>query len=145
MKVGKDNKLAEKHGGASAEKAIYHEKPFSGLAQVRQQEVIEELQDQGVDKIIERNAIRLQTAADLYFEALKKAAQDGDEKRFDSYVGRFGWLTAKTLLAWGNVKQSHKENKGRIAEVLTFYAEGDEAPAAQDTAIQPQEGQEGQE
>lgn len=141
MTAGKDNKIAQKHGGAAAEKAIYHETPFAGLAKVRQDEVIEELERQGVDAIIERNAIRLQTAADLYFEALKKAAQEGDEKRFDSYVGRFGWLTAKTLLAWGNVKQSRKENKGRIAEVLTFYAEGDEAEAAQDTAIQPQEGQ----
>lgn len=145
MKAGKDNELALKHGGAAAEKAIQHDQPFSGLAKVRQDEVIAELERQGVDAIIERNAIRLQTAADLYFEALKKAAQDGDEKRFDSYVGRFGWLTAKTLLAWGNVKQSRKDNKGKLAEVLTFYTDEKAADAAQDTAIQPQEGQEGSE
>ena len=145
MKAGKDHKPALKHGGAAAEKAIIHDKPFSGLAQVRQDEIIEELQDQGVDAIIERNAIRLQTAADLYFEALKKAAQDEDEKRFDSYVGRFGWLTAKTLLAWGNVKQSRKNNTGKLSEVLTFYTDETAAEGAQDTAIQPQEGQEGAE
>ena len=118
-----DNTNAQKHGGPAAREAISQDKPFTGLALARQGEVIAELDAQGVDAIIERNAIRLQTAADLYFEALQKAAQDNDEKKFDGYVGRFGWLTAKTLLALQQVKQNRKQSKGKLSEVLTAYSE----------------------
>ena len=132
-----DNTNAQKHGGGAARQALSTGAPFTGLALTHQSEVIAELDAQGVDAIVERNAIRLQTAADLYFEALQKAAQDNDEKKFDGYVGRFGWLTAKTLLAWQQVKQNRKHSKGKLSEVLTAYSQDadktqQEAPGAKE-------------
>jgi len=112
---------AEKHGGEAAIKRLSDGAPFTGLALVKQADVIAELETAGVDSIVERNAIRLQTASDLYFDALTKAAQDGNEKKFDSYIGRFGWLTAKTLLAWGQVKQARKHGKSALDGVLEDY------------------------
>ena len=119
--------MAEKnnliHGGAAADRAITKGAPFTGLATVRQDEVIAELENDGLESIVERNAIRLQTAADLYYNALIKAAQDGNEKQFDSYIGRFGWLTAKTLLAWREVKQNRKKAGRSLDNVLSAYSQ----------------------
>lgn len=112
----------EHHGGAAAIKRLADGQPFTGMAKDKLEEVVKELDADGVDSIIERNALRLQAAADLYFEALTKAAQDGNEKLFDGYVGRFGWLTAKTLLAWQQVKANNKKRKPALDGVLKDYA-----------------------
>ena len=112
---------ALKHGGEAAIKRLADGQPFTAMALERQGQVEVELADSGVDAIIERNAVRLQTAADLYFDALLKAAQDGNEKLFDGYVGRFGWLTGKTLLAWAQVRESRKSGKPKLHSVLDAY------------------------
>ena len=129
-----DNTNAQKHGGGAARQALSTGAPFSGLALARQDEVIAELDAQGVDAIVERNAIRLQTAADLYYDALMKAAQDADAAKFGEYISKFGWLSSKTLLAWAQVKANRKKNKGKLQEVLNAY-----------NSESPQEGQGGTE
>jgi hypothetical protein len=123
MAAPKGNQHATKHGAEAALDRLTDGQPFTGLALDKQAEIVKELESDGVDSIVERNAIRLQTAADLYFEALTKAAQDGNEKLFDAYVGRFGWLTAKTLLAWQQVKANRKARKPALDGVLKDYAD----------------------
>ena len=129
------------HGGTAARAALTTGKPFTGMAKERQDEVIAELEENGLESIVERNAIRLQTAADLYFDALVKAADEGKEDKIDSYVRSYGWLAGKTLIAWEAVKKNRKATQTALINVLDDYSK-DGIKHAQETQ---QEGQGGAE
>jgi sigma54-dependent transcription regulator len=75
-------------------------------AKARQAEldVYAELEIDGRQAIVRRNAARLQAATDLFWNAVQKAAQDNDLDRLDHYVSRFGWLAGASLRAWAQVK-----------------------------------------
>jgi hypothetical protein len=65
-----------------------------------------------------RNAIRLQTAADLYYGALLKSADDGNARQFDGYIARFGWLTSKVALLWEGIRKARKESSGQTLDAI---------------------------
>ena len=107
------NQQAVKHGGEGAIRRISEGKPFLGIALDQQRAVTERLETEGLEVIVQENAIRLQTATDLYYQAVLKAAQDGDTGAFDRFIARYGWIAGVTLRAWAQVKQDRKGKGGK--------------------------------
>lgn len=121
--MANDGQFKDKHGGAGAVKAIRRNTDFRGLAAGHETEVRAELQAEGRASIVERNAIRLQTAADLYFEAVIKAFQDGELDRADSYIRQYGWLAGAALRAWAQLKGESREKPEDVQAVISLYRE----------------------
>jgi hypothetical protein len=121
--TGEGNQRATKHAGEGAIRRIANGAPFLGVALDAQKEVEKRLEAEGLEAIVEVNAIRLQTATDLYYSAVLKAAQDGDTAAFDRFIARYGWIAGVTLRAWAQVKQDRKGKGGKLAEVLDSYAQ----------------------
>lgn len=116
------------HGGAAAEKAIQKGEPFHGLAAQEQETVQGDLDTQGRAAMVEEQAVRLHTAARLYWNAIQKAADDGDLGKLDHYVARFGWLAGCSLRAW---EQLRKEDAARpkgldYGEIIEAMKRGDD-------------------
>ena len=89
------------HGAAAGERALSTGANFTGLAVAAEEQVRAELANDGITSIVRRDAIRLQTVADLYYAAILGA--DSLDK-LDSLVKRFGWIAASTLRAWQQVR-----------------------------------------
>jgi hypothetical protein len=115
-KDGNQNGLI--HGGEGAVKAIQRGEPFHGLAAETEQAVSAELADSGSYSMIEKNAIRLQTASELYWGAIMKAAEAGDLHSLDHYVARFGWLASVSLRAWAQVRQEQRRKNDLTPEIV---------------------------
>jgi hypothetical protein len=109
MPGSEDNKNALKHGGEAAVKAIQHGEAFHGLAATEERTVKADLADQGRAAMVEEQAIRLHTASRLYWNAVQKAADDGDLEKLDRYCARFGWLASSALRAWAEVRKEEKD------------------------------------
>lgn len=108
-----------KHGGEGAVKAIQRGEPMQGIAAEEEQNVMIELETIGRAAIERQTAIRVQTAANLYWQAIQKAAQDGDLDKLDKYVARFGWLAGVAMRSWDQVGKSEKiENKKDVYDLL---------------------------
>ena len=129
-----DNTNALKHGGGAAVSDISQGQPLRGLAAQAQADVKAEYETNGAQSMVQGNAERLEAASRLYWDAISKAAQDGDIKAMDAYLARFGWLAGKAVTAWAEVRKGDKQNKGKLAEVLNAYS-----------SESPQEGQGGTE
>ena len=115
----KHNQSAYKHGGEGALKRIQEGKPFIGLASEEEQRIIAEYELTGRLELEKQTAVRLQTVQNLYWDAINKAAQDGDLITLDRYVARFGWLAGCSLRAWDQVGKGEKKlNKKSIIEIL---------------------------
>jgi hypothetical protein len=99
------HQMSVKHGGAAGEKALAEGADFSGLAAAQEQSVRAELEGAGVDAILLRDAIRMQTVADLYYQAILGAA---DLDRLDTLVKRYGWIAAHAIRAWALVKTEER-------------------------------------
>jgi hypothetical protein len=110
------NQLRTKHGGAGALKRITADKPLVGLAREAELSVYDELEERGRYALVVRNAARLQAACDLYWDAVSKAAQDGDLDALDRYVKRYGWLASSSLRAWAQVRNETPDR----ADVLDY-------------------------
>ena len=136
------NQKATKHGAEGAIRRISEGQPFLGIALDTQKDVEARLEGEGLEAIVQANAIRLQTATDLYYQAVLKAAQDGDTAAFDRFIARYGWIAGVTLRAWAQVKADRKGKGGQIDRVLEAYRTQD---TPQDQEGSPQEGQGGQE
>lgn len=121
MTIKGSNQNAVKHGGEGAIRRISQGQPFLGVALDAQEAVTKRLETEGLESIVQENAIRLQTATDLYYSAVLKAAQDGDTAAFDRFIARYGWIAGVTLRAWAQVKQDRKGKGGRLSEVLEAY------------------------
>jgi len=119
------NQKATKHGAEGAIRRISQGTPFLGIALDQQHAVETRLETDGLEAIVQENAIRLQTATDLYYQATLKAAQDGDTAAFDRFIARYGWIAGVTLRAWAQVKADRKGKGGKITEVLASYATKD--------------------
>jgi hypothetical protein len=115
------NQNALKHGGGSAIKRLTNGAPFVGIALEAQKDVEARLEAEGLEAIVQSNAIRAQTCLELYYQAVLKAAQDGNTAVFDMYSARFGWLIGVTGRAWMQVKADRKGKGGRIDQVLEAY------------------------
>ena len=107
-----------RHDGEQALHAISKGEPLRGLAAEAERAVRDELESEGRHALVVRNAIRLQTAADLFWNAVAKAAEDRDLKSLDRYLARFGWLASSALRAWAQVKQERPDG----ANVLDYEA-----------------------
>ncbi|MCE5209883.1 MAG: hypothetical protein LLG42_16465 [Chloroflexi bacterium] len=113
------NQRAFKHGGEGAVRRISEGKPLIGLAAEEEKIVTAELAETGPLEIVKRDAIRLQSALNLYWNAVEKAAQDGDIAALDRYVARFGWLSGVTLRAWADVSKNEKGRRQKnIIDIL---------------------------
>jgi hypothetical protein len=112
------NQTTLTHGGAGALKAIEKHKPFTGIILQAEEEVKADLrQADGLAQVMEQDAIRLETAARLYFDAFKKAIQDQDIEQATAYVKVFGWLQSSSLRAWQLVKGNRgREDTDRIID-----------------------------
>lgn len=114
---------ALKYGGEGAIKRISEGKPLLGIAAEEEKAVTAELADKGVSDIVRADAVKLQAAANLYWNAVMKAAQDGDITALDRYVARFGWLQGVTLRAWMQVRNDEKDAaKGQTSLVDVLAA-----------------------
>ncbi len=101
----KGNQNGVRHGGEAAVKSIQKGEPMHGLAAETEQAVSAELELSGSYSMIEKNAVRLQTACELYWGAIMKSAETGDLHSLDHYVARYGWLASVSLRAWAQVRQ----------------------------------------
>ncbi len=123
------------HGARGALKRIEQGKEFVGLAKIAQDEVTDRLETDGMEGELKRNALRLQVVSDLYYNALMKVLQDGDNDKATEYLSKWGWITAKTNLAWqAAMKLQPKDKHENITEVLASY---------RNEPTSPQEGKNG--
>lgn len=98
--TAKGNQSAAKHGGEGAVKAIQRGEELNGLAADELKTVEAIYQFAGRRAIVTENAMRTQAAANLYWNAIQKAAQTGDIDKLDGYVARFGWLVGVVSRLW---------------------------------------------
>jgi hypothetical protein len=121
----KDNQTALKHGGDGAVKRISEGKPFIGLAEDERLAVEAQYKDGGQLPFMEANAIRCQAALNLFWNAVLKAAQDGDLLAFDRYIARYGWLAGVTMRAWADVgKEAKTKGKKNVIDMLKGEGNG---------------------
>lgn len=103
-----------KHGGEAAVYAIHQGRELTGLAAQAEREVRDELETAGRSALVVRTATRLQAAADLYWNAIQAAAEQGSIKDLDGYIARFGWLAGAALRAWAQVKAERPDDGGAL-------------------------------
>lgn len=107
------------HGGEKAIKQLAHGDPLTGLAAESEAAVRLELANDGISGIVERDAVRLQAVADLFYQALQAAADAGNLDKVESYAQRFTWITAAALRAWAASKDLAKsEGKNTVIDLL---------------------------
>ena len=117
------NRNAQKHGGAAAVKALQQERPFAGLAQAEETAVIAELAAQGRGAIVEKNAVRLQTCANLYYNAFIKAIEEGKLDQAEQYIKIYGWLVGASLRAWAQVKDEESKQPNKLMDAAIKNAQ----------------------
>jgi hypothetical protein len=115
------------HGGAAAAKAISQGKDFVGLAREVEQVVTEEYDSQGPAALLRRDAIRLQAAADLYWEAVMGAAREGNLPKYESYCRSFGWLTGAASRLLVQLAALPKHDDGQADAIIQGYRVSDDA------------------
>ena len=110
------------HGGAGAVRRIREGKPFVGLAAEAEKAVYGELEMEGRYALVIRNAVRLQAAADLYWNAVVTAAQDRSLEALDRYIKCFGWLAGCALRAWATAKKERPAGGGGVLDYEAVLA-----------------------
>ena len=108
------NKAAHKHGGEGAIKRVQRGQELVGIAREAELAVYDELETEGRYALVVRNAARLQAVADLFWDAVAKAAQDGNLDALDRYIKRYGWLASLALRALAQMKQEQPDDRGVI-------------------------------
>jgi len=114
----KHNQRALKHGGEGAVRHIKEGTPFIGQAADEERAVSDELEAMGITELVRRDAIRLQTAMNLYWTAVLTAAQEGDLPALDRYIARFGWLGGVTLRALAQLQADEKARAKTAAGIV---------------------------
>ncbi len=124
-----NNQSALTHGGAAAVAAISKNEPFTGLAAAEQERVESQLSLVGSLGVEKDLMTRLVTATNLYWNAIEKAAQEGDLIALDRYIQRFGWLATSSLRALKQVSDHEKSsvNDPINAQIIldTYKKEGE--------------------
>jgi tRNA U34 5-carboxymethylaminomethyl modifying enzyme MnmG/GidA len=120
------NRTALKHGGEAALAELKADKALTGLAAEVEAQVRAELETVGRAEIVTNAAIRLETVARLYWNALQQAAEANDVKRLDTYVKRFGWLQTAALRAWQQVAQEQANVPNALDYEQIIASEGKE-------------------
>ena len=111
----KNNQKSVIHGGAGAERRLTTGQPLIGVARETEVRVSEELNVEGLASLYRARCIRLQTVADLYYQAILGAE---DMTTLDRYVNRFGWIQASALRAFIELRKLEKENADLTSRVL---------------------------
>jgi hypothetical protein len=118
------NQNAVKHGGAAAVKAITKHADFAGLALQTQNGIQGEYDTQGAGKLIAKDAVRLQTASELYFNAFMKSASDGDLEGMESYLKVYTWVTNSAVRALESAHKHDKKDDSHDADtIIATYRE----------------------
>jgi hypothetical protein len=102
-------RFVESHGGASGVRSLGNGSELRGLAAESQRTVEAELATDGRAAIVQRAAVRLEAVARLFYNAILSATEQGDFGKLASYAQRYGWLQARALAAWAQVKQEAKD------------------------------------
>jgi hypothetical protein len=122
----KDNTNALKHGGSAARSALSKNEEFTGVAREAEQKVREELEaHDGRLSVVTRAVARLQATADLYWNALVDAGEQGDAKRLASYAKSFGWIQSKALSALQQLRDEQESAGNTIDYEVIIQAERD--------------------
>jgi hypothetical protein len=106
------NVNGQKHGGEAGVKSLVAGVPLHGLAAESQRQVEAELATDGRAAIVRRAAVRLEAVARLFFNAILAAADKGDIDKLAAYAQRYGWLQARALSAWAQLKQEKDDGNG---------------------------------
>jgi hypothetical protein len=114
----KGNQNATKNGAEGALKKLNTGRALIGIAKEMQDEVEDAYQLEGIETIILEGAKGLETVARLFKNAVMAAAEKGDLDSFDRYAARYGWLQSKSLLAWGQVQKTQKENGPTLDAIM---------------------------
>lgn len=96
MANSENNQDAVKHGAAGAERRLTTGAEFIGVAHDTELAVANELHNDGLTSMYRKRATRLQSVADLYYQAILGAK---DIETLDKWVQRYGWLQASALRA----------------------------------------------
>ncbi len=115
------NQSAVKHGGEAGIKALAAGEPLTGLAKQAEDGARDRLEIDGRAAVVRENAIRLQAVADLFYNAVQKAANEGNLALLDRYSQRYGWLAMSALRALAQLAAEEKDAaKGQtsLVEVL---------------------------
>lgn len=128
MTAKKGNQTGVLHGGEGAIKRLHSGEPFIGIARDAELQVINDLEEKGRPALVVQNATRLQAACDLFWNAVSKAAQDGNIDAIDKYIARFGWLAGVSLRAWLQVAGDEKDTRrgASVIDVLQSLKGGDD-------------------
>jgi hypothetical protein len=119
MAAPKGNQNNLKHGGAAAMERLRDGQPFAGLAREEELNVQAQLSITGSSALVTENAVRLQTATNLYWNAVCAATESGDLQALDRYIARYGWLASCALRAWAQVNTENKRaNRTDITTIL---------------------------
>lgn len=119
------NKAAQKHGGAGAVRALTYDKPFTGLAAKEQQRVEADLDAGGRSAMVEELAVRLHTAARLYWSAVAATVARADDddgltglalEQLKGHAKTFGFLANSALRAW----REHREEEAATPATLDY-------------------------
>lgn len=116
------NLKAQTHGGGAGIAKLASGEPFTGLAAEQEKAVRALVGFAGRQTVMFDNAIRLQTVADLYYAAAKKAFDSGDFDKIDAVVKRYGWLSTAALRAWSAVGMEEEKQKGKIIDASVILA-----------------------
>jgi hypothetical protein len=128
----KGNTNALKHGAEAAIKRLEDGGPFAPIAADELERVENQLEVKGVAALQEINATRIQTACNLYWTAIEKAAQDHDLAALDKFCARYGWLVGVATRAWVEVQKNSKD-KRQTLDMLLGKAQGTHQDATQGT------------
>jgi len=112
------------HGGAKALWDFQRDREFTGLAYDKQQEIQATYESAGPAALIVKNAVRLQTINELYYDAVMKAANDKDVEYMTSLLKVWGWVVNSSIRA---LELAHKLDKpdhtAAITAMLKTYRE----------------------
>jgi hypothetical protein len=115
---------AQKHGGASAEKALAQGEPFRHMAAIEQQVVTKDLEDLGTVEMLRTGAVRLETVARLYWAAICQATETRDIEMLDRYAKRFGWLQNSAIRAWERLNLAQKSQDHTVIDAALEVTNG---------------------
>jgi hypothetical protein len=119
--------FVESHGGEGALKKLTGGAPLVGLAAESARKVEAELATDGRAAIVQRAAVRLEAVARLFYDAILTATEQGDFEKLALYAQRHGWLQARALSAWEQLRREGRERDSgpTAAQVLDSFKDRD--------------------
>lgn len=108
------NEASLRHGGRAAQEALAKGEPFTGLAADTEEQITQLFEEVGRVELIKRGAIRLETVAELYYNAFKAAAEANEIEKLDNYANRFRQLQQAALSAWSQVGQEEAKEPNTL-------------------------------